>query len=594
MLEAYKIGIKLQLLDGVTSGLIALGGRFRRTSQDVEQLQKRIEGVKRSMAIGVAEAGAGVGLLAMFKPAMEAASAYQLQLAKLGAMGFGDNITNQAAKAARSMQIMGASVIQTTEAMRDALGIVPQLSEAKLLAPTLAKVPFAAKMYGLDAGGATRSALNMMRAAEQREGMGHPHAILRAVNEMWKMAAFSGFRLGGNDFRALSATGSTAFKLLSSRGLMNLEPALQEMGGSRVGTALMSAYQGLIMGQMLVGNSTVINTLQKLHLPTGHDLLRAKDGHIKRLMPGAVVGTNLLMRDPATWFATVFTQHAMRYGGAKNLDDLMKLSSEIQSNRTGKTLAAILLQNAAAIPLKTSQIMKSDDIDQAATRYGGTAAGRYAAAGAAWETAKVNFGVAALPWATKALAGLTHLIQNLTALMKHHATATKILAGSLISLGAGLAIDGTVRVVTAAFRGLGLALAFDTVGGAAGIAKIGSALAIVGTSLASGLSALAAAGYAGWKVGGWINHGIDWMGGKITGQQGWNLGGQIYDWTHHMTAAGGRGMVQVHHQTVLDGKVLTDTVTHHQARNMERPNAGPNQPSWGMTYGGPSMTAGIL
>ena len=594
MYEAFKIGVKLQLMDGVTAGLLALSSRFRRTSMEAEALQKRIEGIKRSMAIGVAEAGAGAGILAMFKPAMEAASEYQQQLARLGAMGFGDAITNQAAKAARSMQIMGASVIQTTEAMRDAMAIVPNLTEAKLLAPTLARVPFAAKMYGLDAGGAQRSALNMMRAAEQREGMGHPHAILKAVNEMWKMAAFSGFRLTGNDFRSLSATGSTAFKLLSSRGLMNLEPALQEMGGSRVGTALMSAYQGLIMGQMLVGNSTVINTLQKLHLLTGHNLLRAKDGHIKRLMPGAVVGTNLLMSDPATWFATVFTQHAMRYGGAKNLDDLMKLSSEIQSNRTGKTLAAILLQNAAAIPLKTSQIMKSDDIDQAAARYGGTAAGRYAAAGAAWETAKVNFGVAALPWATKALTGLTDLITKLTSLMKHHAVATKMLAGSLVALGAGLAIDGTVRVVTAAFRGLGLALGFDAIGGAAGIARIGSALAVVGTSLASGLSALAAAGYAGWKVGGWINHGIDWMGSKITGEQGWNLGGQIYDWTHHMAAAGTPGTVMVHHQTVLDGKVLTDTVTKHMGRRLEQPTAGPNQPRWGMTFGDASATGGIL
>ena len=205
----------------------------------------------------------------------------------------------------------------------------------------------------------------------------------------------------------------------------------------------------------------------------------------------------------------------------------------------------------------------------------------------------MNFGVAALPWATRALTGLTHLIQDLTALMKHHAVATKILAGSLVSLGAGLAIDGTVRVVTAAFRGLGLALAFDTVGGAAGIARIGSALAVVGTSLASGLSALAAAGYAGWKVGGWINHGIDWAGAHITGQKGWTLGGQVYDWTH-MSAAGAHPMVQVHHQTVLDGKVLTDTVTHHQARELEKPNPGANQPSWGMTYGGPSMTAGIL
>jgi hypothetical protein len=610
MFEAYKIGIHLKLQDGVTAGLLALSNRMRIADRDVVHLQDRLEKLRKSAAIGIGEMGLGVGILAAFKPAVEAANEYQQQIARLGAMGFGDQITQQAAKAAAGMKIMGASIIQTTEALRDALAIAPHLDEAKILAPTLARVPFAARMYGLEPTAAHTDALNMLRAAEQREGMTHPHKILAAANEFWQMAAFSGWRLTGADFRGLASTGGVAFKLLSMQGLRNLEPVLQEMGGRQTGTGLMSAYNNLIEGRMLIGNSQIIQTLQKLNLLDLHKTIRAKNGNIKRLMPGAVLGTSTLQKDPAEWLKDYFLPTAIAHGYT-TLDQQIGLLNDITSNRTAARILTTLLQNLPGLPAKSAQIAKTDNIDQAASRYSKTAQGQYDAAGAAWTTAKVNFGGTVLPYATEALTGLTHLITSLTGLMDRHATATKILAGALVTLGAGLAISGTVTLATTAFRGLGLALAFETAGGASGIASAASALA----KLAGPVAALAGVGWAAYEATKWAMHktGLDtalsqshlldgvfkiwaknaptWLGGMGSSfhdpdDTSWQRRSEGFV-SHHPI------MVQVNHQTRLDSRTLHESVTQYLSRGSERSPIGPNDAISSLAMPSPALTGGM-
>jgi hypothetical protein len=542
MFEAYKIGVKLSLVDGITSGLMALSGHFRTLSKEVDGVQGRLNRLKAQGAISAAAAGVGLSIFAAMRPAVEAANEYQQQLARLGAMGFGDAVTNQAAKAAAAMRVMGASIIQTTEAMRDALAITPALADARILAPTLARVPFAARMYGISAGAAQSDALNMLRAAEQREGMEHPHQILKAANEFWQMAAFSGFRIKGSDFRGLSATGSTAFKLLSDAGLRNLEPALQEMGGHRVGTGLMSAYTNLAMGRMMVGNSQVIQTLQGLGLLDLHHVIRNKSGKISRLAPGGILGTKMLESDPYEWLKTVFLPAAMKHGYT-TLRQQMNLMPQIMSNRRGATLMSILLQNLEAIQAKAAQIKKTDTIDEAAKRYGKTAAGKWEAAKRAWTTAEVGFGIHALPFLAKALTSLTGIIERLTGWMDTHKTGTKIFVDTLIGLAAALTAGGVIGLTTTALRALwmvfpilsgavtaaaaplgefALALAFRGVGGAAGIATLAGSLGTVGgqLKLVAGAAAIFLSYELGKKAGSWIynhmsRHAQDDVGGAI-------------------------------------------------------------------------------
>jgi len=52
-------------------------------------------------------------------------------------------------------------------------------------------------------------------------------------------------------------------------------------------------------------------------------------------------------------------------------------------------------------------------------------------------------------------------------------------------------------------------------------------------------------------------------------------------------------MVEVHHKTILNGKVLTDEVSWHLGKQLARPPAGPNQALFGLTPSSPATTAAI-
>jgi hypothetical protein len=95
---------------------------------------------------------------------------------------------------------------------------------------------------------------------------------------------------------------------------------------------------------------------------------------------------------------------------------------------------------------------------------------------------------------------------------------------------------------------IGLAVAFKLLGGPALLSGVVAVLTRIGAALGAttaeagaltlalrGLGLLGAAGVAGavgWGIGTLANKGINAAGEAITGQEGWTLGGQIYDWTH--------------------------------------------------------------
>lgn len=155
------------------------------------------------------------------------------------------------------------------------------------------------------------------------------------------------------------------------------------------------------------------------------------------------------------------------------------------------------------------------------------------------------------------------------------------------------------------------------------------------TYLAAGSGAIAAlgvtvAGATGYALGKALSWAIDEAIKRITSGKEQSLGGWIYDLTHpaqsHSTSLvqqmvqragagpgknwGGMGaagvefaaqfvpparsqMVEVHHKTILNGKVLADEVSWHLGKQLARPPAGPNQALFGLTPSSPATTAAI-
>ena len=127
-------------------------------------------------------------------------------------------------------------------------------------------------------------------------------------------------------------------------------------------------------------------------------------------------------------------------------------------------------------------------------------------------SAMTELGITLLPLASKGLKALNSHLQTLIAWITENPEKVKKLAYAFLGLSAAMMFSGTVLLLTAAMRGLGLALLFNGVGGIGG---------------AVGIRALAAAiggGGAGTLVGGLLL-----------------LGGVVYGMSKILTAIGGDG-----------------------------------------------------
>ncbi|HHW4679678.1 MAG TPA: hypothetical protein ACQGQH_09680 [Xylella sp.] len=106
-IEAYKIAVKIALVENVTMGLASLSRHFIATNKSAEELQKRLSSIGKMTLLGggLVVAG-GVGLKLLQGP-VEEARRYQVEMAKLHAQGVGDIALAQADRYARAQKIMG-------------------------------------------------------------------------------------------------------------------------------------------------------------------------------------------------------------------------------------------------------------------------------------------------------------------------------------------------------------------------------------------------------------------------------------------------------------------------------------------------------
>jgi len=115
--------------------------------------------------------------------------------------------------------------------------------------------------------------------------------------------------------------------------------------------------------------------------------------------------------------------------------------------------------------------------------------------------------------------------------------------------------------------------------GGAALARSGAMRLVAGVAsdVLLPVAAVAAAGYAGWKTGGWLNKHVINPGMKwLTNGKERNLGGWLYSLTHHEinpVAPTPKKTVQVNTTIHLDGRRIAEAVTRHQAQSANRPAA---------------------
>jgi hypothetical protein len=604
MFEAYSVAIRLKLLDSVSSGLVGLAGQFSAFNRHVNGsqasltlLEGQLKRVKMMAVIGGAAMGAGLFGLSLFRGPLEAAREYELAFTKFKTLNLGAAVNKQADQFARGADIMGVSATQLMQTMSESVGLFGGFAEAQKFVPKIAALNaansaiFHGKIGQIDEGG-TRS---LMKFIDRRGGTKDEASFDRNLNLAEKMVTGSGGFLKFQDLAAFSQQGGTAFRSLSDTGLTNLALLLQEQGGSRAGTALMSLYQNLVAGRTPKKTMSLLADYGLGQVRMGDTGMVGRQ-KTRGMVMTSVKDSGLLQADPTTWFRTVFLP-ALAAHGVTSEAGVLKATNDLISNRTASNQASIMTTQLLQIARDASLTKNAMGADQVQTAFKNDPNAKWADLMAKYKNLMIELGETVLPIATRAVEGLTTAIKWGISFAREFPAVTKGLVIAFGVLSGLMVAGGAITLATAGFRGLGLALALGKGAGvgsmllevAGGLGTVSKVLGTVGVAIGT-----FAAAYAGtrWLADSGVSKGLGALGFTSAAKKwdSWTLGGSLYDLFHgsydpnakaptqtsRFVAGGKGGGVTVHTRIDMDGRKVADAVTTRQARAVSAPLGGAN------------------
>ena len=580
MTEAYKVGITIALTNQISRGLFAIRGDLAKTDAQAKRLNATLKEIKLLGVGGAILGGAGYAGLHALGKTVEAAKEYQQAFAQFKSLNLGDAMNTQADKFARGSSVIGASATDLMRTTRDLTTVLGDYGMAQRLAPGFAQLKYANQAvyggHGLDFNEGQLRALE--RIIEMKGGFKSPQEFLAQASMMQQVIAGTGGMVKPSDYLAFIKTAGVAGRLLDNKAFYyGMEPLVQELGGNRVGTGLMSAYNNLAQGRSTV---RAANELMRLGLLDPAMVEYDKVGQVKQVRPGALRDNAGFGANPYQWMQDTLLP-AMRAKGITSEQGVLQEMGVIFGNRTASSLFSLmyLQQEKIAKNMKLSQnAMGTDDLVKLARS---SPHGADMALGKAWENLKIASGEALIPIIIPAMNKLAEAVRTVGQWVYRHPRAFDVLIYGFAGLSAALLFSGTVLTLKAAFLGVNLLL--PTLAGtitASVIPALVSMSAVLGPLAAVAVAIANADTIGGWKYNpvNLIEKGGEAVGGYLKGSTG-NRG---YDLP---PAKSTKSTIVV--PVTLDGRTIATVVSDHQGKAAAGPLAsgsgfdGRMHPNWG-------------
>lgn len=406
-------------------------------------------GRARTAAVaGAVAAGGGMAMLGRLRDPLAEARHYQSEEFRIAAIGLGGQQTKEAIEFATTLKTYGTSVVDNMGLMRDAMTVFADVHHAEMVTPTLAKMKFANEaLFGAEqAADNERKFLDMLRVIELRGGLQSPEAFANQADIVQRVLTATGGRVGPGEWLNVIKTGGLAAKGISDEAFYyQLEPLVQEMGGFRVGTAMMSAYQNLYQGRTTKRAARQLDALGLIadQSKVTHD----KAGQVSFLNPGALLGADVFRRNQFEWVETVLLPQLAKKG-ITDQQEILDAIGSIITNRTASNLFGQMV-------LQRDQIHKNTRLNAGADGIGEIdAKARAALAGQELEAMKRRadmfreLGNAILPAYTAAVTFATEKMQQLTAWMQANPRAAQVMVTTLAILAAAaVALGGAMLIL---------------------------------------------------------------------------------------------------------------------------------------------------
>lgn len=441
----------------------------------VQQSTQKMAGhVRNAGMYGAGAAATGVTAMYQLRKPINETKHVDLEENRIASLGLGKKATEEAIQYAKAMKTFGTSTLDNLQLVRDGVTAFADVHHAQMVAPTLAKMKFSNQaMYGDDGAENEKKFMDMLKVIEMRNGLKSEKAFMEQANIIQQVITATGGRVQAEEWLNVIKTGGIAAKGIENQAFYyKLEPLVQEMGGFRVGTAMMSAYQNVYQGRT---TKRAANNLQNLGLiedpsKVKHD----KSGQISFLDVGAIKGAELFKKDQFAWMEQVLVPQLNKKGITKE-GDIIDAMGSIFTNRTASNLFAQMYMQREQIHKNAKLNAGADNIDQLNSKAMGTTTGKEIEAKANLHDAYLKFGTTILPIYTKAIETATGALQSFNGWMERNPTLAKILGVGLLGIAASLvAIGGTLAVFSPLILGmLSLRLMMATLGpstGALGLA----------------------------------------------------------------------------------------------------------------------------
>lgn len=452
----------------------------------IQKSHSNISGNVRTAALyGAGMTATGAAALYQMRKPIDESKRVDVEENRIASLGFGKKATDEAVQYAKAMKTFGTSTLDNLTLVRDGVTAFGDVHHAQWVAPTLAKMKFANEaMYGDHGVENEKKFMDMLKVIEMRNGLKSKESFQEQANIIQQVITATGGRVQAEEWLNVIKTGGIAAKGMDNKAFYyKMEPLVQEMGGHRVGTSMMSAYQNLYQGRT---TQRAAANLDKFGLIGDYSKVKHnKTGDLSYLDIGAIKGADLFKKDQFAWMEKVLVP-ALNAKGITKESDVIDAIGSIFSNRTASNLFSQMYMQRDQIHKNAKLNEGAFNIDQLNTQAQGTTSGKELEARAKLNNAYLQFGQTILPIYTQALVLASSALQSFTGWMQQNPTLAKALGTGLLLIAGGLvAIGGLLLVFSPLILSmLSLRLMMATLG------VQGSALSFVFKMLTSPFKAL--------------------------------------------------------------------------------------------------------
>ncbi|WP_119685743.1 phage tail tape measure protein [Acinetobacter pittii] len=402
--------------------------------------------VRTAAMYGAGMAATGTAALYQMRKPIDESKRVDVEENRIASLGFGKKATDEAIQYAKAMKTFGTSTLDNLTLVRDGVTAFGDVHHAQWVAPTLAKMKFANEaMYGDHGVENEKKFMDMLKVIEMRNGLKSKESFQEQANIIQQVITATGGRVQAEEWLNVIKTGGIAAKGMDNKAFYyKMEPLVQEMGGHRVGTSMMSAYQNLYQGRT---TQRAAANLDKFGLIGDYSKVKHnKTGDLSYLDIGAIKGADLFKKDQFAWMEQVLVP-ALNSKGITKEGDVIDAIGSIFSNRTASNLFAQMYMQRDQIHKNAKLNEGAFNIDQLNKQAQGSTSGKELEARAKLNDAYLQFGQTILPIYTQALVMASSALQGFTGWMQQNPTLAKALGTGLLVIAGGLVAIGGLLLV---------------------------------------------------------------------------------------------------------------------------------------------------